>query len=123
VKRSHVQDYADELVPYGGEWMRRVDVIADLKARGLPRRGIDVFLMGADRRKAQMQAGKEQPIQKGSLWVNLHTGTVERVARVEDDTVYLHEPGDSSLWRLSTWPTPWNKQDFLKHWKPKGDDS
>jgi len=58
-RRNAVQEYMNELVPYGGEWWRRIDVIRHLEKCGVTGRARDLFLLGQDSCKANMVARGE----------------------------------------------------------------
>lgn len=68
-KVTFPQRYLWEIVLYGGVWMRRGDVIADLESQGLPPRARDMFLFGQDsameRLRAQWKADNEHGGQDG----------------------------------------------------------
>lgn len=51
MKETIVTRYLAELVSYGGEIVTVGEMIIDLQNLGVPPRGIDMFLMGHDRRK------------------------------------------------------------------------
>ena len=50
-RKTFVDRYLDELVEYGGEMWRRIDVIRDLKRCGLDDRCIDRYLQGMELRQ------------------------------------------------------------------------